>query len=436
MYDNSSPEWGYLETIWVRDFMPVARALGDEDEAPPLHTFDQLRPLIPQAVGSIVVRAINGSSTAGLDYQEHAENGLSVIAVGGAKLSRGLTLEGLSISYYLRDTRMYDTLMQMGRWFGYRPGYLDLCRVYTTPDVIDWYQSIATATEELLGDFHAMQQANSRPKDFGLRVRLSPGMLITSQARMRNGLKRKVNFGGERPEITTFEVDLGRRKQAIDSLDRLLHGLETPPTPLGPGTADLLWRSVPGSSIVAYFRDLSSQGLYPNSVSARPAYLAEYVERRMKDGGLTNWSVLLKSTKKDDTYTLPLAGIEVGLADRTDRAGVDRYAIKSLIGSIDESADLPREAVEAISSSSENLGLGRAFRMARPPTDGLLILYLLNGDSVSTRTDDGEREPAKHIPSGPPFAAFCVSFPNDPDPENNAIVYTVNSVFERGIQGD
>lgn len=82
-------------------------------------------------------------------------------------------------------------LMQMGRWFGYRPGYLDLCRVYTTPDVIDWYRSIATATEELLEDFHAMDRANRRPKEFGLRVRLSPGMMITSAARMRNGLKRK-----------------------------------------------------------------------------------------------------------------------------------------------------------------------------------------------------------------------------------------------------
>ncbi|REN09897.1 hypothetical protein DSI41_20845, partial [Mycobacterium tuberculosis] len=68
--------------------------------------------------------------------------GISVIAVGGDKLSRGLTLEGLSVSYYMRVSKMYDSLLQMGRWFGYRPGYLDLCRIYTSSDLIAWYRHI------------------------------------------------------------------------------------------------------------------------------------------------------------------------------------------------------------------------------------------------------------------------------------------------------
>ena len=70
-----------------------------------------------------------------LDYDGNAAQGLNVIAIGGDKLSRGLTLEGLTVSYFLRPSRMYDSLMQMGRWFGYRPGYVDLCLLYTTPDL-------------------------------------------------------------------------------------------------------------------------------------------------------------------------------------------------------------------------------------------------------------------------------------------------------------
>ena len=85
-----------------------------------------------------------------------------MIAVGGDKLSRGLTLEGLSVSYYLRASRMYDTLMQMGRWFGYRPGYLDLCRLYTTAELEDWYRDITVANEELLEEFDAMAAAGGR----------------------------------------------------------------------------------------------------------------------------------------------------------------------------------------------------------------------------------------------------------------------------------
>jgi hypothetical protein len=69
--------------------------------------------------------------------------GLTAIAVGGLSLSRGLTIEGLTVSYMYRNTRMYDTLMQMGRWFGYRPGFEDLCRVHLSRDSINWYSHIA-----------------------------------------------------------------------------------------------------------------------------------------------------------------------------------------------------------------------------------------------------------------------------------------------------
>ncbi len=88
-----------------------------------------------------------------------------MIAIGGDKLSRGLTLEGLSVSYFLRASRMYDTLMQMGRWFGYRPGYLDLCRLYTTAELRDWYRDITAANEELLLLFDEMAAIGGTPRE-------------------------------------------------------------------------------------------------------------------------------------------------------------------------------------------------------------------------------------------------------------------------------
>ena len=98
---------------------------------------------------------INGSAREALDYWDHPD-GMSVIAIGGDKLSRGLTLEGLSVSYYLRTSRMYDTLLQMGRWFGYRPGYVDLCRLYTSEELRESYEHITMATEELRQEFDQM----------------------------------------------------------------------------------------------------------------------------------------------------------------------------------------------------------------------------------------------------------------------------------------
>ena len=103
---------------------------------------------------------------------------LTAVAVGGLSLSRGLTIEGLTVSYIYRNTKMYDTLMQMGRWFGYRPGFEDLCRVHLSRDSINWYSHIADAAEELVQQVKRMRRDRFSPKDFGLYVRSHPDSLL------------------------------------------------------------------------------------------------------------------------------------------------------------------------------------------------------------------------------------------------------------------
>ncbi|QDT33929.1 Z1 domain protein [Thalassoglobus polymorphus] len=133
----------------------------------------------------VKVWAINQSSRKddrNLDYSKHSEFGLCAIVIGGHKLSRGLTLEGLSISYFARNSKAYDTLMQMCRWFGYRPNYEDLCRVYLPEESIEWYSFISTAIRELYQELELMARKEARPREFGLKVREHPGaMLITAK---------------------------------------------------------------------------------------------------------------------------------------------------------------------------------------------------------------------------------------------------------------
>ncbi|MCS3281533.1 Z1 domain-containing protein [Bacteroides salyersiae] len=119
--------------------------LSNIDHCLQVHQWEDIKPLLFKVVQKIEVKSINGSSGDIVDYQLNSKNGVSVIAIGGDKLSRGLTLEGLSISYFLRASKMYDTLMQMGRWFGYRPGYVDLCRLFTSAELNEWYRHIAVA---------------------------------------------------------------------------------------------------------------------------------------------------------------------------------------------------------------------------------------------------------------------------------------------------
>src|SRR5690606_36907689 len=135
---------------------------------------------LPDSVDKIRVIVTNGRSKTGLAYETYKDTGLSVIAVGGDKLSRGLTLEGLTISYFLRISKQYDSLLQMGRWFGYRRGFADVCRLYTTPDMEDWFRHVATANEELRSQLAHMQLMLATPKEYGLRVAGHSIMAVTA----------------------------------------------------------------------------------------------------------------------------------------------------------------------------------------------------------------------------------------------------------------
>lgn len=155
---------------------------------------------------------INSKSDEVLDYAKYEKEGvgLTAIAVGGLSLSRGLTIEGLTVSYMYRNTKMYDTLMQMGRWFGYRPGFEDLCRVHLSRDSINWYSHIAQAAEELVQQVKRMRRDGLSPRQFGLYVMAHPdSLLITAANKMRTGEKVKFrqNFSGRMLESYIISTD-------------------------------------------------------------------------------------------------------------------------------------------------------------------------------------------------------------------------------------
>lgn len=139
---------------------------------------------VGSCVPKIEIKVVNGSSSSKLDYKTNPS--LRVIAIGGLALSRGLTLEGLMTSYFYRNTATFDVLMQMGRWFGYRPGYDDVFRIWTSKASATWYREIATASNELKADIKKMFEQHLTPKDFGIRVRdYCDELQITANNKMR-----------------------------------------------------------------------------------------------------------------------------------------------------------------------------------------------------------------------------------------------------------
>ncbi len=150
-------------------------------------SWQQIQETLYKSSASIEISSVNGGNASKILDYENYEKGLRLIAVGGLSLSRGLTLEGLVISYFYRNSKMYDTLMQMGRWFGYRTGYEDLCQIWMTNSSQEWYSNIAEATDELRKDIVRMRNANRTPKDFGLQVRAdNNSLLVTALNKMRS----------------------------------------------------------------------------------------------------------------------------------------------------------------------------------------------------------------------------------------------------------
>ncbi|MGB8842520.1 MAG: Z1 domain-containing protein [Aliidongia sp.] len=185
-------------------------------------TWSEVRKALFATFEHMRIYVINSKSDEVLDYKKYEREGigLTAITIGGLSLSRGLTVEGLTVSYMYRNTRMYDTLLQMGRWFGYRPNFEDLCRVHLSGDSINWYRYIARATEELREQIARMRRANMTPLQFGLYVEQhSDALLVTAANKMRSGQQVTVSqsFSGQLKESSKVPItdDINEKNEEL-----------------------------------------------------------------------------------------------------------------------------------------------------------------------------------------------------------------------------
>jgi hypothetical protein len=374
------------------------------------------------AVSRIEVRKINGTAKDALDYYDNRTVGLSVIAVGGDKLSRGLTLEGLTVSYYLRASRMYDTLMQMGRWFGYRPGYGDLCRLYTTAELADWYKSITAANEELLRDFDHMAACGGTPADFGLRVKNHPdGLLVTARAKLKHGTPLSVTFSATIIETLAFYRDDAKLRANLAATEDFVRTLDHRyRTRTDEGT--VVWDEVKGSDITDFLARYAS---HARARKAQTNLMTQYIDARLRDAELTSWTVALLSVK--DGASASIGGRTVHLVTRNKTADSDDndYVLKRLVSPRDEALDFSQDEQRQL--LAETLGewelnggekdppkapSPQIVRKSRPATRGLLLIYPLDPSTIAGTT---------------PVIGWALSFPKSENAK--PMSYTVNNVY-------
>jgi hypothetical protein len=437
--DGGSPRplLSELRELWEEDFVPTTDFFDDPD-FPPL-PWETVERLLGQVVSSIELRQINGSAKDILDYELNKETGLSVIAIGGDKLSRGLTLEGLTVSYFLRASRMYDTLMQMGRWFGYRPGYLDLCRLYTTPELTEWFEHITEANEELRQEFDHMAAVGGTPRDYGLKVKSHPALMITSRVKLRTGIELQLSFSGSVPETVVFHRDRGNldrnSRAAEDLLERLGPPAETTPQRERPGgrshrwAGTSLWTAVPAAEILTF---LNQYVTHPTNKKVDGRLLSEYIERQNGIGELQSWTVALISGEGEnaqlgepDTRLVSRSPNERSLSIEEQRAE-GRYIIRRLLSPRDEAIDLDLERYQTalMQTVQDAARTGRTeipaspsgprIRAQRDPVTGLLLIYPL---SPSTAQIDEDL----------PVIGFGISFPVSD--RARTVTYRVNNIY-------
>lgn len=432
---NPDPEVQRLRATWEKDFVPTTVAMGGGAIAWPVvakHLWD--------AASAIQVRRINGTAPDILDYETHRETGLSVIAIGGDKLARGLTLEGLTVSYFLRAAKMYDTLMQMGRWFGYRPGYLDLCRMYMTDELHDWFRHVTAANEELRQEFDRMSAIGGTPRDYGLRVKSHPALLITSRVKMRNGVELDLSYEGDITETTVFPVHEKALEDNLASLSTLVKFLGTSrrvyePKQARPGgrsdtwSRTWLWDEVSAEPIAAF---LASQVTHERALKVNGRLMAEYIRKAAAKREVANWTVALVG-KDGESGTFD--GIpELGPLSLITRSPLKEtpgsYAIRRVLNPRDEAIDLGLDAYAAALEKTRDawtsdagrtrtnrvpeLPSGPMIRQLRSKERALLLIYLVDNADAT-------------VPFKLPLVGFAVSFPATAS--KTTVRYRVNNVY-------
>ncbi len=255
-------------------------------------TFDNVLSRIRKAIYKIKVYGINTQTQQVLDYSLYPD-GLSAIVIGGHKLSRGLTLEGLSISYFARNSKAYDTLMQMCRWFGYRPNYEDLCKVYLPIESNEWYTFIAEAVSELYEELEIMSLQEKTPKEFGLKVRDHQGSLIvTARTKMETAQNSiiSIDMWGQRQRRHRFFNDSEINKNNLESTERFFKEISSNKNiKILDENNSLLIEDVPYDDIINFVQEIKLQ-----EDDLGDKALINHMET-MKENNLPNFKVLVKS---------------------------------------------------------------------------------------------------------------------------------------------
>jgi len=439
-FSELKDEWRYqrsqgvrqrMKSRWESEFQLVTRASYAQRE----RIFEQIEEYISpffEAVGP--AREINSVTGAMLDYER--EPSLKAIAVGGNKLARGLTLEGLLVSYFVRPTAMYDTLMQMGRWFGFRLGYEDLTRIWTTPELAGWFADLASVEYELRKDIRRYEAEQITPMQLGTRILEHPAMLVTNRLKSRFTSTIVVNQSYSDKVVQTVKFPFRRPAELAVLLEENLLATRGFLNRLGVPTRWIdsvpVWEGIAADTIVTF---LSDYRVDDEVRSMSLPLLRKYIQQQCGRGELTRWTIAVRGLKSPDPIlgkaSWGVNGGDINMISRSRLRG-DSDSIGVITNPGDEAIGLNSEQIERVKQleSNEDIGINPAARRVREPAEGLLLLYPISKFSGQDLTSGGSRRPLYDSPydaDARDVVGLALSFPKSSSVQDVRGTYTVGT---------
>ena len=444
-----------FENIYFEDYLPTTKKLkigfpkyaDGCEELKFTEIWNEICRIIEN--DELKIWAINGKSDDNLIYKNHKGKPFNVIAIGGDKLSRGLTLEGLTISYFTRTASAMDTLMQMGRWFGYRPAYLDLCRIFTTQDLALKFEAISYSTANLSGQFEDMNTLGTDPEHFGLKVATHPSIMISARNKVRIGADYQSDFSYKLTQTRLVDADSDLIEENYQTVNNFLSSLDqnrldassvdtngvSVPSEIKQGKT--YWVGVSGTMVADFFDKYHTSR---TATKASSRHIADYIREMLRYNGLTEWTICLCGNDKKTNMSviatnskygpIEVSGITRNIKDRDSKLETNNQSgttrdLHVLTSGGDEELDYTDEQHKLAEKLKEELktqihdkqALAREVRRrVRKFEHGFLLLYPIAWAASDLKVYENKA----------PYA-FAVVFPDRGD-KGNLKAYKLNEV--------
>lgn len=373
----------------------------------------QILDIMTELISTVIIREVHQKTTIPLEYRDDVVT--NAIVIGGSSLARGYTLIGLSVSYFLRSTVFYDTLMQMARWFGYRLGYEDLCRIYMPEERIHDFADIIRSTEELFSDFKLMAENRRTPEEFGLAVKENPDSAL--QVTARNKQKNVTEF------IYSMRLDgtlketcyLPNSKKHINSNLKAIEELVSCLPDFEIDNDTYIWRNVNKDYIRTFFSQFTTFEKDALGLSSRMpiAFIKEYLNDRN-----CNWDIALYSGAGDE-YNIGSFCIKKQKRKLELKNGYYEVGNRQVSSGNAESI-----AIEDIKKRKELQGDRKKIREEMEKSTGrpLLMLHIL--------------QPTIKVMDLSRIGAFGVCFPGSVLSKKDTVKLKINTVYYQNLLDD